>query len=51
MDPKNGWGNYGNRASAKIAKLIGAQEDEVGVAPSLTVGLHFLLAALYKPTE
>jgi kynureninase len=43
------WLDAAGRLRAPLARLIGAQEDEVVVMNSLTVNLHLLLATFYRP--
>ena len=48
--PEAGWLDYHERFSAPLAKLVGAQPDEVVAMNSLTVNLHLMLASFYRPT-
>jgi len=34
-----------------MAKIVGAQADEVAVMETLTANLHFLMASFYRPTK
>ncbi|CAN5638943.1 kynureninase [soil metagenome] len=43
------WFTMAETLSARVAKLVGAQEDEVAIANSMTINLHQLLATVYKP--
>jgi len=43
------WVHYGEELGARVAKLIGAEPDEVVVTESTTVNLHHLLATFYRP--
>lgn len=44
------WIEYHEMFAAPIAKLTGAQEQEVVVMNQLTVNLHLLMASFYRPT-
>ena len=43
------WFTMAETLSARVAKLVGAEADEVAIANSMTINLHQLLATLYKP--
>ncbi|MFN2508065.1 MAG: kynureninase [Chthoniobacterales bacterium] len=43
------WFTMAETLAARVAKLVGAQPDEVAIANSMTVNLHQLLATLYRP--
>lgn len=43
------WFTMAESLSARVAKLVGADADEVAIANSMTINLHQLLATLYKP--
>ncbi|MGI8435892.1 MAG: kynureninase [Chthoniobacterales bacterium] len=43
------WFTMAEALSARVAKLIGAQADEVAIANSMTINLHQLLCTLYQP--
>jgi len=43
------WFTMAESLSARVAKLVGAEADEVAIANSMTINLHQLLATLYKP--
>lgn len=43
------WFTMAETLSARVAKLVGAQADEIAIANSMTINLHQLLATLYKP--
>lgn len=43
------WFTMAEALSARVAKLVGADADEVAIANSMTINLHQLLATLYKP--
>lgn len=43
------WFTMAESLAARVAKLVGAHEDEVAIANSMTINLHQLLATLYRP--
>ncbi|MEO3404879.1 kynureninase [Mucilaginibacter sp. CAU 1740] len=43
------WLDYHKSLSGSIARIVGAQENEVAVMNSLTVNLHLLMVSFYKP--
>ncbi|KAJ1721365.1 Kynureninase (L-kynurenine hydrolase) [Coemansia erecta] len=43
------WIAYRTRVAELMAPLVGAQADEVGVMNTLTVNVHLMLAAFYRP--
>ncbi len=43
------WFTMAEALSARVAKLVGAQPNEVAIANSMTINLHQLLSTLYKP--
>ena len=43
------WFTMAEALSARVAKLVGAEADEVAIANSMTINLHQLLSTLYKP--
>src|SRR4051812_31954328 len=45
------WFTMAETLAAQVAKLVGAEPDEVAIANSMTVNLHQLLATLYKPHD
>jgi kynureninase len=45
------WFTMAETLAARVAKLIGAEPDEVAIANSMTVNLHQLLATLYRPHD
>lgn len=44
------WMTYHKKATAALAKLVGASEEEVVAMNSLTVNLHLLLVTFYRPS-
>ena len=42
--------NLDAQAAKMMAPIVGAQEDEVAIAETLTANLHLMMAAFYKPT-
>lgn len=51
FDAKNPWYSYHEILTPKIAKIVGAKEQEVVVTHSLTTNLHLLMVSFYRPTE
>lgn len=47
---RNPWLSYHEMFATPIAKIVGAQEQEVVVMNQLTVNLHLLMASFYRPT-
>jgi kynureninase len=45
-----GWLGAADDLRPALARIVGARPDEVAVMNSLSVNLHLLLAALYRPT-
>ncbi len=43
------WFTMAEALAARVAKLVGAEADEVAIANSMTINLHQLLCTLYKP--
>jgi kynureninase len=43
------WFTMAETLAARMAKLVGAEADEVAIANSMTINLHQLLATLYQP--
>ncbi len=43
------WFTMAETLAARVAKLVGAEADEIAIANSMTINLHQLLATLYKP--
>ena len=46
---ENPWMPYHELFTAKIAKIVGAKENEVAVTHSLTTNLHLLMVSFYRP--
>jgi kynureninase len=44
------WYSYHERFTASVAKLVGANDDEVVMMNQLTVNLNLLLVSFYKPS-
>ncbi|MEL6916994.1 MAG: kynureninase, partial [Bacteroidota bacterium] len=44
------WWDYHERLAAPLAKVVGAQRQEVTVMNTLTVNLHLLMVSFYRPT-
>ena len=51
MQAKNPWLTYQEPFRPPLARIVGAQEDEVTVMNALTVNLHLLLLSFYRPTS
>ncbi|WP_264791535.1 kynureninase [Aureispira anguillae] len=47
---KNAWMPYHEFFSKKLAKIVGAQEQEVVVMNTLTTNLHLMMVSFYRPT-
>jgi len=47
---KNPWFSYHHLFNKRLAKLVGAQPDEVVAMNALTVNLHLLMCSFYRPT-
>lgn len=45
------WFTLAEMLAARVAKLVGAEADEVAIANSMTINLHQLLATLYQPHD
>jgi kynureninase len=45
----NPWFSYHHLFSERLAKIVGAQKDEVVAMNTLTVNLHLLLVSFYRP--
>lgn len=48
---RNPWFSYHHLFSERLAKIVGAQKDEVVAMNSLTVNLHLLLMSFYRPAD
>lgn len=46
----NPWLHYQEYTRSTLAKMMGAQENEITVMNALTVNLHLLMLSFYKPT-
>ena len=51
LDDETPWFTMAEVLAARVARLVGAEPDEVAIANSMTVNLHQLLATLYKPHD
>ena len=47
---KNPWFGYHHLFAERLAKIVGAQKEEVCALNTLTVNLHLLLISFYRPT-
>ncbi|WP_343487740.1 kynureninase [Allomuricauda sp. d1] len=45
------WWDYHERLAKPLAKVVGANPEEVSVMNTLTVNLHFLMVSFYRPTK
>lgn len=45
------WINIEDTVTPKMAKLVGAKDNEVVIMNSLTVNLHLMLVSFYRPSE
>ncbi|MGI9089266.1 MAG: kynureninase [Chthoniobacterales bacterium] len=43
------WFTMAEALAARVAKLVGAEADEIAIANSMTINLHQLLCTLYQP--
>lgn len=43
------WWDYHERLAGPLAKIVGAQPEEVSVMNTLTVNLHLLMVSFYRP--
>ena len=50
LDGDSPWFTMAESLAARVAKLVGAEADEVAIANSMTINLHQLLSTLYQPT-
>lgn len=51
LDGDTPWFTMAETLAARVAKLVGAEPDEVAIANSMTVNLHQLLATLFRPHD
>jgi kynureninase len=49
FDPVRPWFTLTDRLRAPMARIVGAQSDEVAVLNALTVNIHLLLASFFRP--
>lgn len=47
---RNPWFSYHHLFSERLAKIVGAQKDEVVATNTLTVNLHLLMISFYRPS-
>ena len=45
-----GWADFHRKVEGSMARVVGAQTNEITVMNSLTVNLHLLLISFYRPT-
>ncbi len=45
------WWDYHERLAAPLAKIVGANAEEVSVMNTLSVNLHLLMVSFYRPTN
>lgn len=50
FEARNPWVSYHDILIDKMAKIVGAEPNEVVVMNSLTVNLHLMLVSFYRPT-
>ncbi|WP_369758045.1 kynureninase [Paenisporosarcina sp. HGH0030] len=50
IEGENPWFTYPEKLSERVAKIVGAQGNEVMVTGSITVNIHQMLATLFHPT-
>ena len=48
---KNPWYDYHEFLTEPMARVVGAQPEEVVVMNALSVNLHLLMASFYRPTK
>jgi kynureninase len=48
---RNPWLSYHHLFSERLAKIVGANKDEVVAVNTLTVNLHLLMISFYRPTK
>ena len=51
FDAATPWYSYHETLREPVARLVGAQPNEVVCMNSLTVNLHLLMATFYRPTK
>lgn len=51
FDAKNPWLYYHHFHREALARIVGAQKDEVVAMGSLTANLHLLMVSFYRPTK
>lgn len=51
FEARNPWFSYHELLTPKIAKVVGAQHEEVVVTHSLTTNLHLLMVSFYQPNK
>jgi kynureninase len=49
LEGESPWFSMADALAARVARLVGAESDEVTIASATTVNLHQLLATLYRP--
>jgi kynureninase len=49
LDGDSPWFTMAETLAARVAKLVGAESEEVAIANSMTINLHQLLATVYRP--
>ncbi len=49
LDGDTPWFTMAETLAERVAKLVGAQADEIAIANSMTINLHQLLSTLYQP--
>lgn len=50
FDKENPWLAYCDDIKTSLARIVGAQSDEIAVMNSLSVNLHLLMVSFYRPT-
>lgn len=45
------WMDYEDKIAKKLSQVLRAEAEDVGIAASLTAGMHSLMATFYKPTN
>jgi kynureninase len=51
FDARRPWMPYHEQFAAPLARLVGAEPDEVVCMNTLTVNLHLMMASFYRPTR